>query len=98
VLLTAVTSQEPRLLVFPVEQLPELSKGKGNKLMQLPKGGEVTGVFVFKQGQKLVLVGAKSQKVYGGVALEEAYGQRAKKGIVLPRTLKNIRQIKVDDR
>jgi len=93
VLLTAVTSQEPRLLVFPVEQLPELSKGKGNKLMQLPKGVEVTGVFVFKQGQKLVLVGEKSQKVYGGVALDEAIAQRAKKGMVLPRTLKKIKNI-----
>jgi len=107
----AVTSSEPRLLVFPIEQLPELAKGKGNKLMQLPKVPketanedmfkkadkkiEVTAVFAFVQGQKLVLKGEKSQKVYGGVALEAAFSQRAKRGMVLPRTLKKIQAIHI---
>lgn len=93
----AVTSNEPRLLVFPVEQLPELAKGKGSKLMQMPKGVNLTAVFAFVQGEKLVLEGEKSKKVYGGVSLEEASGQRAQRGIALPRTLKKLKKIMVSE-
>ena len=93
----AVTNNEPRLLAFPLDQLPHLAKGKGNKLMQMSKEAQLTGMMVFKQGQKLILVGEKNQKVYGGVALEEAFAQRAKRGMVLPRTLKKIKKISISE-
>jgi len=88
-----VVSSEPRMLVFPVEELPILTKGKGNKLIQMPKGEQVTAVFAFTPGEKVVLKAGKYQKIFGPTAIEEALSNRAKKGVVLPRTLKKVTAI-----
>jgi topoisomerase-4 subunit A len=88
--LLAVVTSEPRLLVFPMEELPELAKGKGNKLIQLPKGEEVNAVLAFNENDKLTLRTDKYEKQFGPTALQEALGSRAKRGIVLPRTLKKV--------
>ncbi|WP_202984571.1 DNA topoisomerase IV subunit A [Thiomicrorhabdus xiamenensis] len=89
----AVVTSEPRMLVFSLEELPELAKGKGNKLIQLPKGEKVNAVFAFNDGEKLNLKTEKYEKQFGPTALQEALGARAKRGIVLPRTLKKVHSI-----
>ncbi len=88
-----VVTSEPRMLVFSVNELPTLSKGKGNKLIQMPRGTSVNAIFAFTLGDKLVLKAGKYQKIFGPTAIEEALASRAKKGIVLPRTLKKVSQI-----
>ncbi|WP_040726205.1 DNA topoisomerase IV subunit A [Thiomicrorhabdus sp. Kp2] len=88
-----VVTSEPRMLVFKAEELPVLAKGKGNKLIQLPKGEQVKAVFAFSAGAKVAVQAGKYEKVFGPTAIEEAFATRAKKGIVLPRTLKNVTQI-----
>ena len=92
-----VVTSEPRMLVFPVSEMPVLSKGKGNKLIQLPKGESVCAVFAFTPGEKLVLKTVKYEKTFGPTALEEAFSARAKKGLPLPRTLKSVLSIRVAD-
>jgi topoisomerase-4 subunit A len=92
-----VVSDEPRMLVFNAEELPMLSKGKGNKLMQLLKGGTLKAVFAFAPGSKLLLCADGYEKAFGVSAIEEALASRAKKGVVLPRTLKNVTHIKLAD-
>jgi len=92
-----VVTSEPRMLVFPVSEMPVLSKGKGNKLIQLPKGESVCAVFAFTPGEKLVLKTVKYEKIFGPTALEEAFSARAKKGLPLPRTLKSVLSIRVAD-
>lgn len=89
----AVVTSEPRMLVFSLEELPELAKGKGNKLIQLPNGEKVNAVFAFNDGEKLNLKTEKYEKQFGPTALQEALGSRAKRGIVLPRTLKKVHSI-----
>lgn len=88
-----VVTSEPRMLVFPLSELPVLAKGKGNKLIQMPKGVEVNAVCAFTPGQKLTLKTEKYEKQFGPTAIEEAFSRRANKGIVLPRTLKKVIQI-----
>lgn len=92
-----VVTSEPRMLVFKAEELPELAKGKGNKLIQLPKGENVRAVHAFKEGEKVVVEAGKYQKSFGPTAIEEAFAERAKKGIVLPRTLKKTTAIFTDE-
>jgi len=89
-----VVTSEPRMLVFSVEEMPELAKGKGNKLIQLPKGECVQAVFAFEPGQKLLVIAGKYEKAFGPTAIEEAFSNRAKKGVVLPRTLKKTTEIR----
>jgi len=93
----AVVTDEPRLLVFDSQELPELAKGKGNKLIQLPKNCQVTAVFAFTPGKKLELVAGDYAKAFGGSAIEEAFAGRAKRGIPLPRTLKKCTKIRIQD-
>jgi DNA gyrase/topoisomerase IV subunit A len=40
--LLAAVSNDGRLLVFPVTELPELARGKGNKIMNIPSARAVT--------------------------------------------------------
>jgi topoisomerase-4 subunit A len=89
----AVVTDEPRMLVFSAKELPVLGKGKGNKLIQLPKGQKVNAVFAFAPGSKLVLQAGSYEKLFGPTAVEEALGARAKRGIALPRTLKQVTRI-----
>ena len=93
----AVVTNEPRLLVFAASELPQLAKGKGNKLISLPKGVKVSAIFAFEKGAKLELVANNYTKSFGPTALEEAFATRAKKGIVLPRTLKKVTEIRLDN-
>lgn len=92
-----VVTSEPRMLVFTMDELPELAKGKGNKLIQLPKGEQVQAVFAFTPGQKITVKAGKYEKVFGPTAVEEAFANRAKKGIILPRTLKKTSQIFISE-
>lgn len=89
-----VVTTEPRMLVFSATELPVLAKGKGNKLISLPADTEVSAVLAFKPGSKLTLITADYQKTFGPTAIEEAFASRAKRGIVLPRTLKKVLSIK----
>ena len=88
--LIVVVTSEPRMLVFAASELPELAKGKGNKLIQLPKDEVVRAIFAFNEGDKLSFNTEKYQKVMGVTQLQEAVSSRAKKGIALPRTLKKV--------
>lgn len=90
-----VVTSEPRLLVFVSGELPELAKGKGNKLIQLAKGEQVTAVFACEPGSKLDFIAGDYVKTLGASAIEEALSQRAKRGVILPRTLKKVNEIRV---
>ena len=66
----AVVTNRARLLIFPVNELPLLSKGKGNKLIQIAnkdfieREEFVVGVCSIKDNQKLrVQYGKKTQKL-----------------------------------
>lgn len=88
-----VVTNEPRMLVFAASELPELSKGKGNKLIQMPKDAAVTAIFSFHPGRKLDLIAGDYRKTFGPTAIEEAFSSRGKRGISLPRTLKKVTKI-----
>ncbi len=89
-----VTTNEPRMLVFSATELPELTKGKGSKLIQISKEYEVRAVFAFQAGQKLDLIAGDYVKSFGPTAIEDAFSSRGKRGVSLPRTLRNITDIK----
>ncbi|AEG31385.1 DNA topoisomerase IV subunit A [Thiomicrospira cyclica] len=90
----AVVSNEPRLLVFSEGELPRLNKGKGNKLIQLPKEHSLVAAMVFDQRAKLALIANDYTKTFGPAQVEEAFAKRAARGLSLPRTLKEVSFIK----
>ena len=86
--------------MFSVAELPELDKGKGNKLIEIPRAkrlsGEerVAGIAVVTEGQGEVTLYAGQRKLTLRWAdLVEYGGTRASRGGVLPRGLRRVERI-----
>ncbi|MDA3913022.1 DNA topoisomerase IV subunit A [Oleiagrimonas sp.] len=88
------------LLMFSVAELPELDKGKGNKLIDIPKarlssGDErVAGVAVVAESSGEVTVHAGQRKlILKWSDLVEYGGNRATRGSLLPRGFRHVDRI-----
>jgi topoisomerase IV subunit A len=94
-LLAAVTT-EGRLLVFPIRDLPQLGKGKGNKIIGIP--GErvasreeyLTDLAVLPAGSTLVLIAGKRTLSLKADDLEHYKGERGRRGNKLPRGFQRV--------
>jgi topoisomerase-4 subunit A len=84
------------LLAFPIGELPELDKGKGNKLIQIPpaklKSGEekVIAVASVRQGGELTLYCGQRHLTLGWRDLQAYEGTRASRGHGLPRGFQRV--------
>ncbi|NND45275.1 MAG: DNA topoisomerase IV subunit A [Xanthomonadales bacterium] len=84
------------LLAFPLSELPELAKGKGNKLMQIPpkrlKSGDehLVGVVVRGPGDEILVWAGQRYLRMSGSDLEHYAGDRAKRGRKLPRGFQRV--------
>ena len=97
----AVTNQG-RLLVFPLDQVPRLARGKGQKLINIPPkafreiGERVVAVTVLGPENKLVVhAGARHTKLRFR-DLDNYLGQRAQRGRLLPRGFQRVDGLAVD--
>ena len=75
----AAASSDGRLLVFPLEELPELSKGKGNKILAVPSkdGVVLAGVCVLAPEQGLRIDSGTRHMVIKPADLEHYAGSAA---------------------
>ena len=100
--LAAVTT-EGRLLVFKISDLPQLGKGKGNKIIGIP--GErvasreeyVTDLAVIAQGATLVLQAGKRTLSLKPEDLEHYKGERGRRGNKLPRGFQRVDALLVEN-
>jgi topoisomerase-4 subunit A len=89
--LLAAANSDGRLLVFPVADVPELPRGKGNKLFGIPgKKAEMreelmTGIAVLRPGQDLLVWSGERRMTLKAAELQDYRGERAQRGAVLPR-------------
>ncbi len=89
------------LLAFPLADLPELSKGKGNKLINIPpkrlKAGEehMVGMVVITEGEEILVWAGQRYMRIGRKDLEHFRGERAKRGRKLPRGFQRVTRIEV---
>jgi topoisomerase-4 subunit A len=89
--LIAAVSSIGRLLLFEMDELPELAKGKGNKLINIPgpkyKSGEekmVAAAVVPEDGSLEVHTGTRKMTLKWN-DLDDYYGDRALRGSLLPK-------------
>ncbi|WP_445361060.1 DNA topoisomerase IV subunit A [Microbulbifer sp. EKSA005] len=100
VLLAAVTT-EGRMLVFPVTELPELSKGKGNKIINITSARAaareevVIGVAVLKGRDQLVVHAGKRHTKIKISEMDHYRGERGRRGNKLPRGFQKVDKIEV---
>ncbi len=97
--LIAVVTLQGRLLIFPAAALPVLTKGKGNKLIQIPaadlKAGadKVVAITVIAENAPLRLVAGKRTLTLKPADMENYLGVRAKRGHGLPRGYQRVDQL-----
>ena len=79
-------------LIYPINVLPQLKKGKGLKLLSLGKKTpeKLLCVCVFKQGQTLKLHTEKRHLTLNPSAQQDYHAERAQRGRLLPRGLQKI--------
>jgi len=89
--LVAVVSSEGKLLAFAASEVPEMPRGKGNKLYDIPskkaaaRAELMTAVAVVPPKVGLVLWSGGQQKVLEWRDLQDYVGERAQRGAVLKR-------------
>jgi topoisomerase-4 subunit A len=97
--LIAAVSSIGRLLLFEMEELPELAKGKGNKLINIPgpkykSGAEtmVAATVVPEDGSLQVQTGTRMMTIKWK-DLDDYYGDRALRGSMLPKGWRKVERL-----
>ncbi|KKO50384.1 DNA topoisomerase IV subunit A [Arsukibacterium sp. MJ3] len=94
-------SNEGRMLVFPVSELPKLSKGKGNKLMSIPSARAasreeyICQLAVVPEQGGVTLVAGKRKLTLKTADLQHYIGERGRRGNKLPRGLQRIDEVQL---
>ncbi|MNM76328.1 DNA topoisomerase 4 subunit A [compost metagenome] len=100
--LAAVTT-EGRLLIFKISDLPQLGKGKGNKIIGIPgdrvasREEFVTDLAVIADGATLVLQAGKRTLSLKADDLEHYKGERGRRGNKLPRGFQRVDALLVEN-
>lgn len=99
--LAAITN-EGRLLLFPVADLPELQRGKGNKIIQIPSARATkreeycVAVVILQKNNALVLYSGKRSLRLTPKDLVNFHGERGQRGALLPRGFRLIERYEVE--
>jgi topoisomerase-4 subunit A len=94
--LIAAVSNEGRLLIFPIRELPQMARGKGNKIMGISANKLMTreeyvvGVTVLVAGTPLTLYSGKRHITLKAADLEHYLGERGRRGNKLPRGFQRV--------
>ena len=100
----AAVSNEGRLLAFPLTELPELARGKGNKIINIPSARVqsreefVAGLALIGPGQYLTLYSGKRHVNLKASDMEHYMGERGRRGNKLPRGFQKVDKIEVTDK
>ncbi|MDA9556355.1 DNA topoisomerase IV subunit A [Vibrio sp.] len=95
-------TNEGRMLIFSIKDLPQLSKGKGNKIINIPaakaKNREefVSHLFTIPKNQGITLYAGKRKLGLKPADLENFRGERGRRGSMLPRGLQRVTKIEFD--
>ena len=94
--LIAVISNEGRLLVFPVKELPEMARGKGNKMLSIPsarvqdRSEYMLDMQVLGPDDTLLVYSGKRHLGLKPADLQHYLGERGRRGAKLPRGFQNV--------
>ncbi|MBK1647959.1 DNA topoisomerase IV subunit A [Rhabdochromatium marinum] len=92
----AVATNAGHLLIFRLADLPELAKGKGNRLIGIPKaraiqdGERVSGLAVLAAGETLVIESGQRQFQLKPKDQAHYQGERGRRGSLLPRGFRHV--------
>ena len=94
-------SNEGRMLMFPLSELPRLAKGKGNKIMNIPAARVadriefVVALTVLATDDTLTIHAGRRHHNLKPADLQHYRGERGRRGSKLPRGFQNVDRIEV---
>lgn len=91
----AAVSSGGRFLLFPVNDLPRLPKGKGNKIIDLPDEEKLIALALAPPDKGFVLVAGKRDLKLKLTDLETYTGERGRRGKPLPRGFQRVERVSV---
>ena len=97
----AAVSNEGRLLVFPAADLPQMARGKGNKMISIPAARAASreelmvSAVAFNAEDTLLVYSGKRHLNLKFSDLEHYLGERGRRGNKLPRGFQNVDRIEV---
>jgi topoisomerase-4 subunit A len=100
--LLAAVNSDGRLLAFPVSDLPELPRGKGNKIFGIPSKKAASGeeslvaIAVVAPGQTLRVLSGERHMGLSFKELGDYRGERGQRGAVLPRGWRKVDGLEVE--
>lgn len=92
-----------RLLMFPVDDLPQLSKGKGNKIISIPSADaaagkdRLAGLYLLSTKASVTFYVGKRKLTLRPEDLQKFSAKRGRKGTLLPRGLQHIDRVEITD-
>ena len=101
-MIVSVTN-EGRMLMFPLKELPRLAKGKGNKIINIPTARVadriefVVAMAVVTEEDTLTVHAGRRHHNLKPADLEHYRGERGRRGNKLPRGFQNVDRIEVAD-
>ena len=101
-LIVAITN-EGRMLMFPIKELPRLARGKGNKIISIPSARVadrvefVVVLAVLSGDQTLTIHAGRRHHNFRPADLEHYRGERGRRGNKLPRGFQNVDRVEIVD-
>jgi topoisomerase IV subunit A len=95
-------SSEGHMLVTELAELPQMSKGKGNKIINVPpakiKAAEewICAIDLIQDGEKLTIYAGKKHKTMKAGEVDEHAGERGKRGFKLARGYQKVDKMQVE--
>jgi topoisomerase-4 subunit A len=97
-------STEGYMLVIPLAELPQMSRGKGNKIITIPSARlktreeYVAAIRCIQDGEKLTVFAGKKHKTMKAAEVDEFEGERGRRGRKLPRGYQKVDSIRVEEK
>ena len=95
-------SNDGRMLIFPISDLPVMARGKGNKIMNIPSAKLASreefmmSAVVMKKTDALIIHAGKRYLKMKLADLEHYFGERARRGNKLPRGFQKVDAVVVE--
>lgn len=102
--LCVAVSNEGRMLVFPIRDLPQLAKGKGNKIIGIPaaklkiREEFMVSIAVVTSEQSLLVYSGKRYLRLKASDLEHYRGERGRRGNKLPRGFQKVDSLVAEEK
>ncbi len=97
--LVCVASNDGKLLAFPVSEVPQMERGKGNKLFNIPTAKAASreevlvGAVVVEPDGALAVFAGDRRMTIDWAGLKAYRGERAQRGAVLPRGWRGVTRL-----